>query len=139
MLNLIYKTLLHHELGDKHMNYERIILELLERIQILEDKVEALERNCQGEAPQNSNDQPAKKTNLTAGAKAYIIAQKAEAKQKGLSEIILVCNDIQKALGAINRAPAICSAMYDCMAEGDEVLFAPPSGKSTTVKIRYYV
>lgn len=29
--------------------------------------------------------------------------------------------------------------MYDCMNTNDEVLFAPASGKSTTVRIKYYL
>ena len=118
------------------MNYDRIILELMERIQILEEKVANLERDntCAVE----SKDLPEKES-LVSKAKEYIMKQKQLAKQSGLSEIILVCNDIQKALAVTNRTPSICSAMYDCMSEQDEILFAPPSGKSTTVKIKYYL
>ena len=118
------------------MNYERIILELLERIQILEEKVANLEQNniCSIE----SKYLPEKES-LVSKAKDYIINQKQLAKQDGLSEIILICNDVQKALGVTNRTPSICTAMYDCMSMNDEILFAPPSGKSTTVKIKYYI
>ena len=118
------------------MNYERVILELLERIQILEEKVANLEQN-------NSSVITSKylheKESLVSKAKEYIIKQKQQAKQNGLSEITLICNDIQKALGVSNRTPSICAAMYDCMSANDEILFAPPSGKSTTVKIKYYI
>lgn len=121
------------------MNYERIILELLERIQVLEEKVEALEQ-CGKSVSISLEKEPAgKKVNLTAEARNYIMTQKKIAKQQGLASVVLVCNDIQKALGTTNRAPAICAAMYACMGQGDEVVFAPPSGKSTTVTIKYVV
>ena len=112
------------------MNYERIILELMERIQVLEEKVAALE------AVQAASPAP-KKENLTESARNYIRQEKQRAREAGQRELVLVCNDIQKALGVINRAPAICTAMYDCMELGDTVVFAPQSGKSTAVKIKY--
>ena len=118
------------------MNYERVILELLERIQILEEKVANLEEK--DSCTMTSDDLPEKES-LVSKAKKYINKQKQLAKQDGLSEITLVCNDIQKALGVTNRTPSICTAMYDCMVTDDEILFAPPSGKSTTVKVKYYV
>lgn len=118
------------------MNYDKIILELLDRIKTLEEKVEALEAQlADADAPKGAEE----KVNLTGRAREYITFRKQEAKLAGDAAVVLVCNDIQKALGVINRTPSICSAMYACMTEGDEVLFAPPSGKSTTVKIKYYV
>ena len=121
------------------MNYDRIILELMERIKILEEKVAILENCREADAKQKGEQAAPAKANLTADARAYIVMRKDLAKQEGLSELVLVCNDIQKALGASNRAPAICTAMYDCMTDGDEVVFAPPSGKSTTVTVKYYI
>ena len=118
------------------MNYERVILELLERVKILEEKVGILERNS---ICANASEDLPEKESLVSKAKEYIINQKQLAKQEGLSEITLICNDIQKALGVTNRTPSICSAMYDCMSTNDEILSAPPSGKSTTVKIKYYI
>ena len=120
------------------MNYDKIILELLDRIKVLEEKVAKLEQTCKTEQLHSSSYSP-ERGNLTAKAREFIAQQKNITLQSGKHEVILLCNDIQKALGVTNRAPAICAAMYDCMSEGDEVLFAPPSGKSTTVKIKYYV
>ena len=117
------------------MNYERIILELMERIQILEEKVAALE----GHSAPSAQPEPEQKSGITARARAYIAAAKSAARAEGKSELILVCNDIQRILDVTNRAPAVCTAMYDMMEPGDKVLFAPPSGKSTTVKILYYL
>ena len=112
------------------MNYDKIILELLDRIKVLEERVAVLEGN------RNEREE---KVSLTARTRDYIREQKQLAKRAGNKEIVLLCNDIQKALGVTNRTPSVCTAMYACMNPGDEVLFAPPSGKSTTVKIRYYI
>jgi len=110
---------------------------MLNRIKILENKVEALEAGTKiDDAPilQSKN-----KLGLNERAKDYIRKCKVEAKKQGVSEITLLCNDIQKELGVVNRTPSICNAMYDMMEADDQVLFAPPSGKSTTVKVKYFI
>ena len=78
-----------------------------------------------------------RKIGLTQQARNYINELKSKSKEEGKTKLILVCNDIQRDLGVVNRPSGICTAMYDCMDVDDEVLFAPPSGKSTTVKIKY--
>ena len=125
------------------MNYENIILELLDRIKVLEEKVENLEK---GNVTQHTNNNTnvvsysaERKLTLTQRARNYIKDCIAKAKGEGKSEITLLCNDIQIALGVTNRTPCICTAMYDCMGSKDEVLFSPPSGKSTTVLVKYYL
>ena len=120
------------------MNYDKIILELLDRIKILEEKVANLEQVSAMEQTHSSNPSM-ERGNLTGKSREYIAQQKQLALLSGKTEVVLLCNDIQKVLGVTNRAPAICAAMYDSMQDKDEVLFAPPSGKSTTVKIRYHV
>ena len=131
------------------MNYDKIILELLDRIKMLEERVNNLENGVYNDAlklvkdegwtynPQGSS--AARKTTLTQAARDYIIEKKKEAKLKGQKEIELLCNDIQIALGVTNRTPCICTAMYDCMNDDDIVIFAPPSGKSTTVRVKYFI
>ena len=84
------------------MNYERIILELMERIQILEEKVAVLE----GHSAPSAQPEPEQKSGITARARAYIAAAKSAARAEGKSELILVCNDIQRILDVTNRAPA---------------------------------
>ena len=121
------------------MNYERIILELLERIQILEEKVAVLESGAPKTSANSAESESGEKLSLTARAKAYILAEKEKARQEGRTEIVLLCNDIQKQIGVSNRSPAVCSAMYECMGKDDVVLYAPSSGKSTAVKIKYYL
>ncbi|MBE6567576.1 MAG: hypothetical protein E7657_02830 [Ruminococcaceae bacterium] len=115
------------------MDYNKIILEMLGRIQTLEEKVALLEtEGKQVIAKKNS-------VGLTQTAREYILSCKYEAKAKGKTEVTLLCNDIQKELHVKNRPYSICRAMYDCMGIRDEVLSAPPSGFSTTVKIKYYI
>ena len=46
---------------------------------------------------------------------------------------------IHKQMGMKNRMPEICRIMYEKMMPGDEVLHTTPSGKSSTIKIRYYI
>jgi len=49
----------------------------------------------------------------------------------------LVSGDIHNQMGMKNRMPQICRIMYEKMMPGDEVLHTTPSGKSSTIKIRY--
>ncbi|MBP3591905.1 MAG: hypothetical protein J6K14_05420 [Clostridia bacterium] len=119
------------------MDYAKTILEMLERIKTLEEKVTMLENK---DLTQNTNDtKKSNYTNLTQKAREYITMSKMKAKESGEKELILLCNDIQKALKVTQRPASICTAMYDSMSINDEVVFAPPKGKSTTLKIKYYL
>lgn len=51
----------------------------------------------------------------------------------------LPLGNIHKQLGMENRMPQVCRIMYEKMYTGDEVLHSTPSGKSSTIKIRYYL
>lgn len=119
------------------MDYAKTILELLERIKILEEKVAMLEKKS--DVKTNSSNTQGNYINLTKRAREYITECKMQAKEKGLKEVTLLCNDIQKALGVVQRPRSICAAMYDSMKENDEIVFSPPKGFSTTLKIRYYL
>lgn len=113
------------------MNYDKIIIELLERIKNLEERVDILEmRRSKIEE---------KCGNLTGKVREYINKIKNDARACGEKELILICNDVQKVFKITNRARSVCEAMYDCMSDNDEVLFAPPSKYSTTVKIKYFL
>jgi hypothetical protein len=67
----------------------------------------------------------------------YIEKLLQEAKMIGEDYIDLVSGDIHKQMGMKNRMPQICRIMYEKMMPGDEVLHTTPSGKSSTIKIRY--
>ena len=116
------------------LNHESIILELLERVQNLEKEVKELKEGTSVKPIENMTG----KTN-TQLAREYIQQQKEEARTKGEGSIVLVAGNIQKAIGLKNRPVIICNAMKQLMTDKDEILFAPPSGNSTTVRIKYYL
>ncbi len=60
-----------------------------------------------------------------------------EEKAKGRDFVELVSGDIHRQLGMKNRMPQVCQIMYEKMQTGDEILHTTPSGKSSTIKIRY--
>lgn len=130
-------------LGGKSMNYEKIIIELLSRIKELEDRVSLLEKQINTENEKEEaysiSSSGIRKTTFTGMIREYIENQKIEAAENGATELVLVCNDIQKQFGVVNRAPSICKAMYDCMKQNDQVLFAPEKGMSTKLEIKYYL
>jgi hypothetical protein len=67
----------------------------------------------------------------------YIEKLLQEAKLQGKDYIDLVSGDIHKQMGMRNSMPQVCNIMYKKMMPGDEILHTTPSGKSSTIKIRY--
>ena len=118
------------------MDYDKIILELLDRIKTLEEKVANLENgnNVQVTKPVVDND---KSVSLVDRAKIYIQGCKRMSFESGYDNLILRSGDVQKDLGVSNRVPSICMAMRYCMQPGDVVLEEPPSGLSTRLTIKY--
>ena len=134
----------------KEPTIEKMLLEMVYKIQKLEEKVESLEsatEELKSHLSFNHNDIPREQptsyqrtgTNFTQSVRDYITKQKNIAKENGLSELVMVCNDIQKALHVSNVPRSVCVAMYDCMENGDIVLSSPPSGFSTSVKVKYFL
>ena len=112
------------------MEYEKVILELLVRVKVLEEKV-ALLTTQDAATPQKQAG--------TAEIKAYIMSLKQEHKDLGLSSIILKANDVHKAMGLKSRMPAVCNAMKQCMNVGDRVLNETASGFSSTYTVQYMI
>ena len=110
------------------MNYEKIILELMSRIQILEEKVNALTTD---------NPTAEKATITTKEICEYINEQKKLAKANGKTNLILLSRDIHKQLNLTSKYPMVCNAMRQCMNAGDCILFQPPKGNSSTLEIEY--
>ena len=113
------------------MEYEKIILELLGRIQTLEAQVATLM------SKQESGKEESKMT--TGEIKDYIEEQKRAAKEMGKTEIVLKSGDVHNDLGLKQRHPQVCNAMRQCMNSGDVILYQPPKGNGTTLQIKYNV
>ena len=113
------------------MIYEKIIIEMLDRIKTLEDKVETLMKN-------QSTEQKDDVTHMTTeNIRQYIKQLKADAKAEGKDSLIIVARSIHKALNLKHRFPMVCNAMRDCMNENDKIIFQPPKGNSSTLEIEY--
>ena len=109
------------------MNYEKTILELLTRIQVLEEQVAELMKNIKkGESDMTMQE-----------IRDYIIACKMDAKSRGQTTLVLRSGDVHKDLNLKKRFPSVCNAMYQCMMDGDKILHTTPSGKSSTIEIEY--
>ena len=115
------------------MNYEKIIVELLGRIQVLEEQVAELMKN-----KTQSNDAPSNKI-TTEDIRQYIANLKKASKATGKDFIVLRSGDIHKELNLKSSLPQVCNAMRQSMAEGDVVIHTTPSGNSSTIEIKYYV
>ena len=109
------------------MDYEKIIIELLSRIQVLEEKVAIL-----SESKENSGE-----TITTDSIREYINELKTSAKLAGKDTLVLIARDIHRQLGLKSRFPMVCNAMRQCMRETDIILFQPPKGNSSTLEIEY--
>ena len=113
------------------MDYNSIILEMLSRIQKLEEKVKVLSEV--GVVKEE------KKKIETKEIREYIRKVKRKAFNNGEKFLVLVANDIHKEFNLKNRMPMVCNAMRQTMDNTkDEVLYETPSGYSSTLKIKYY-
>jgi len=108
-------------------NYEKIILELLMRVQNLEEQVMQLKKENQTQEKQIG----------TAEIKVYINSLKESAFDSGKEYLIVKANDIHRALNLHSRMPAVCTAMRQCMNSNDVILHETPSGFSSTFEVKY--
>ena len=115
------------------MNYEKIIVELLGRIQILEEQVATLMQEKNQFREQNANKI------TTADIRRYILKLKTAAKNEAKKIIVLKSGDIHKTLNLNSAMPSVCNAMRQSMDEGDIVLHTTPSGNSSTIEIQYNI
>ena len=116
---------------ENSMDYEKIILELLSRIQTLEEQVACLKMQQDNEK-QNKEDKM-----TTENIRRYIKQIKVDARASGKTMLVLTAREIHKELGLKNRFPMVCNAMRDCMEKNDIILFQPPKGNSSTLQIEY--
>ena len=113
------------------MQYESVILELMERVQKLERQVAQLQGQAE-ELPE-----PAGERITTGEIRDYILARKRRAKEEGAEELILRSGELHRELGLHSRMPMVCNAMRQCMGPEDQVLAETPSGYSSTLRVRY--
>ena len=111
------------------MNYEKIIIKLLGRIKVLEEKIDYL--------MENKEIKEEHETVSTQDICNYIINLKKDAKSKGKEKIVLIARDIHGELNLKSRYPMVCNAMRYCMDENDTIIFQPPKGNSSTLEIEY--
>lgn len=113
------------------MEYEKTLLDLIERVTKLEQIVDELK----GEN-MNKESKPARGT-YTDMVIDYIKNQIIKAKEQGLNNITLTSGDIQKDVGLKNRLPLVCNAMRKCMNDKSKIIFETPSGQSSTLTIKW--
>ena len=113
------------------MDYDKIIVELLSRIQTLEEKVASL---------MDKKETPKEKVRekvTTENIRQYIMQLKENTKANGKNILVLTARDIHGDLNLKSRYPMVCNAMRDCMGNNDIILFQPPKGNSSTLQIEY--
>jgi len=123
------------------MNYDRIIIELLNRVTKLEEEVNKLKGNKQ--APASSNEQTlfsqSKPDSYTGKICTLIEHSITKAKEEGKTYLDVVALDALHAVGLSgNRAPLCCNAMRKVGRNyRTQVLRDTKSHSSTTYTIRY--
>ena len=121
------------------MNYDKVIVELLARIQVLEDQVKLLmskEDLFEGQTLQERKGREVVKLK-TQDIRDYIEELKSNAKKEGENILVLKAGNIHREKHLKCAMPMVCNAMRQCMQEGDEVLRKTPSGYSSTLEIKY--
>ena len=130
------------------MNYDRIILELLDRVSKLEDEVKKLKgENPKQEMHDESKDEETewnacanRRETYTDKACNVIYKKIEEANSKDEEYVDIVSNDLQHAIGLKNRIPLCCNAMRKvAQFYKTKVLVDTPSHNSSTYTIRYWV
>ena len=125
------------------MNYDRVILELLDRVSKLEEEVNILKKG--GAQPQVTANNTlgvygVKPESHTDRACAIIENAIAKAKEEGKDSIVVVSNDLQHAVGIKNRIPLCCNAMRKVAEKyRSEVVADTPSHNSSTYAIKYWI
>lgn len=75
----------------------------------------------------------------TAEIRRYILATFELYRARGEDACILVSGDIHREMNLMNSMPSVCNVMYQLRRPGDEILNRTPSGKSSTIKIKYHL
>lgn len=142
-----------HKHGGIHIvNYDSIILELMQRVQELEKRVRQLEeKNTEITDETIPTDNhlmvqsqyivpSQKKVSKMDQIRDYLESLFRNAKAAGQSELTLRAGDIEKAVGLTNRTVMVINAMHEYQDKyRNEILSTTNSGYSTTVVIKYFL
>lgn len=104
---------------------------------LIDNKQPVIKRRISAPAGNERVSVPAGKKMGSKEIKAFIDRQLVEAKADGREYLQLVSGSIHKQLGLKNRMPQVCDAMYKRMGSKDQIIKTTPSGKSSTITIRY--
>ena len=123
------------------MNYEKIIVELLARIQTLEEKVDMLMNDKSTGSVSVTHEETVNNVVKvkTKDIRDFIQAQKIEAKNRGEEFIVLRASDLHRINHLKNAMPMVCNAMRQRMGENDIILHETPSGYSSSLEIKYFL
>ena len=113
------------------MNYEKVILELLTRIQVLEEQVADLMNQKENTVKKEDNKMTMQEI------RDYIQDLKRQAKENGQTSITLISGDIHKELNLKKSLPMVCNAMWQCKESTDVVIHTTPKNQSSTIEIEY--
>lgn len=112
------------------MNYDKVIIELLGRIQTLEEQVKFL-------MDKENNSDKSKNKISTGDIRAYIEELKTDARNAGSDILLLKAGDIHREKKLKSSMPMVCNAMRQCMGSEDKILYQTASGYSSTLEIEY--
>lgn len=118
------------------MNYDTILVEMLSRIQNLEETVRVLSEEQKALTATKQNIFPEKRV-TTADIRSYIDDIKCAAANNGNKYLVIKSNDIHKAMKLRSRLPMVCNAMRQSMGTNDEILYKTASGYSSTFEVKY--
>ena len=136
------------------MNYDTVIVEMLAKIQILEKRINRMEKrliqegvfddtdafDTDWDVEINTQEQPSSKQKkiTTSAIRLYITGLIENAEKAGKNSITIVARDIHNDLHLERSYPMVCNAMRQCMKDGDVVVHTTESGYSSTLEIKYY-
>ncbi len=61
------------------------------------------------------------------------------ARKNQLEYLEIVSGTIHKELNLKSRMPTVCDAMYKLKKEKDEIIYSPPKGRGSTLRIKYFI
>lgn len=136
------------------MNYDRIILELLDRVAALEEEVKKLKGQAVADSKENAEKEfvrsykkdeidyeDLKNPNVSPTVRAvnYIRTRLLKGLEDKEEYVDIVALQVEHGIGTKMRSPLVCNAMRKDYGYEAEVIRDTPTHMSTTYTIRYYL